>query len=271
MKPLALILSFVFCLNSSAQKYGISIESGPSIGIFPKNLTDAAFKSETSYSLGHGMTNTLGFQVFPDSSSWYFSAGLQLFQGSQVTTAYAGDDSGNYNANSRSVNSLRFQAQLAYSFKIGKLKLDLRAGFLLPVYSRTKEFQYRKDTSFNAMTTVQIQQYPSLGFIGGLNLNGSLIKNNKLRWFLNIDLSVLNSSVKRAEVVYYKDSKNASLDEVFSSTSSKITEYRKDPTEIRNNEAVLPNRFDRNQATDKLTYMQSMNAFNIRFGFQFLF
>lgn len=272
MKPLLTTFILVYAFGLSAQKYGLSIESGPSLGIFPKDLSDAAFKPTQAYSLGSGMTNVLGFQVFPDSSNWYFNAGLHVFQGQQVTTAFLStDDSGSYKANSRSLNAIRFQAQLAYSFKIGKLKLDLRAGILLPVYSRIKEFQYVRDTTFNAMTSLQIQQYPSIGFIGGLNLNGSLIKNNKLRWFLNIDLSVLNSRVKRSEIVYYKDSKQSELKDVYPDLANKVTLYRKEPTDIRNNADVLPSRFDKNQATDKLTYAQSLSAFNLRLGFQFLF
>lgn len=268
-----LALVFVFFVQLlEAQKFGLSIESGPTFGMLRKDQTDASFKHETFYSMGSGMSNNLLLHVFPDSTHWYYCGGIEWYQSNQITTAFAKlSDSGSYMANSRNLNSFRVQAQLAYSFSFARFKLDLRAGFLVPVFSSNKEYQYVNDTSYNSMTLVRLQNYPSLGFKGGVNFSGALIPSNRLRWFLNIDLTLLNSKVKSAKVIEYKDTRGRQLSEVYSSTALQETLYRKDPTLIRNNQEVLPNRFDKNQATDKLTYTQSLSSVNIKFGFIFHF
>ncbi|MCC6818467.1 MAG: hypothetical protein IT245_06230, partial [Bacteroidia bacterium] len=87
MRLISLFVASLMMLQLNAQKYGISIESGPSFGLLKKDLTDAAFQSSTSYSMGSGISNGLQFQYYPDSSNWYFSTGLELFQSNQITTA----------------------------------------------------------------------------------------------------------------------------------------------------------------------------------------
>lgn len=271
MKRLIWIFIWVLSLPLQAQKFGISIESGPTIGILKKDITDAAFPHNNFYSLGSGISTGLNLQIFPDSSNWYFSTGFELYQSSQAITAYSNMGDSSYKSNARSINSLRFQTQLAYSFNIGRLKLDLRAGFLIPLISGTREFQYTEDSTYKSMSLLYIQQYPSFGFKGGLNFNGPLIRNNKLKWFINLDLTLLNSKVKSAKYTYYKDTRNRSLEEVYPGIGDREFIYHKDPSMVRNNKDVLPASYNKDKATDKLTYVQSLNSVNLRFGFQFLF
>ncbi len=264
---------FIFLLTSSllqAQKHGLSIEAGQSFGILSKDFTDAAFPSQTSYTLGNGQSQSLSYFIFPDSSNWYFTSGVEWFRGAQAITAFKqGDDSFSYSSNARTLNSLRLQAQLAYRFDLKYLKLDIRAGVILPVISKNREEQLVKDSNVFASTTVDLKNYTSLGFKGGLTISKSLTKD--IEFFINSDVVLLNTQVKSSKVVSYYDSDNRTLETEYPDIAYREIQYRKDPTLVRNNESVLPALFRKNQATDKLTYTQSVCSINLKLGFLFLF
>lgn len=271
MKTIVLVLTCFIGVGLNAQRYGLSLESGPSLGAFKKSLSDDAYKQKSSYTLGGGIAHAILFHVRPDSSNWYFTTGFEYFQSNASTISFYELDSNAYLAASRSLNSLRFQAQLAYSFNIGKFNLDLRAGLLLPLLGSTTEYQYHKDTSYNSLTLLSLDNYPSVGFKGGINFSGPLVKNAKWKWFFNMDLTLLNSKVKSSKVFYYTDTEEREMESIYPDRASQEILFRKDPSEIRNNEAVLPARFDKNQPTDKLTYSQSISSFNFRVGLLYNF
>ncbi len=253
-----------------AQKYGLSLEAGQSFGILSKDLTDAAFPSQTSYTLGSGQSQALSFYIFPDSSNWYFSSGLEWYRGAQTIAAYKqGNDSLSYSSNARTLSSLRLQAQLAYRFDLKYLKLDIRAGVVLPLISNNSEEQYVRDSNAFASTTVDLKNYTSVGFKGGLTISKQLVKG--IEFFVNSDIVLLNTQVKSSKVKSYYDSDNRTLETEYPDVAYREIQYRKDPTLVRNNESVLPALFKKNQATDKLTYTQSVCSINLKLGFLFLF
>jgi len=270
MRHLCLLILLLTNSALFAQKYGLSIEAGQSFGILKKDLTDAAFPSQSSYSLGSGQSQALSLCIFPDSSNWYFTGGLEWYRGAQTITAFQqGTDSLQYLSNARSLSSLRLQAQFAYRFDLKYLKLDIRAGVILPVLSKNIEEQYRQDSAFHSHTTLTIKNYTSVGFKGGVSLSRQLTKN--IEFFVNSDIVLLNTQVKSANVTAYDDTEQKSLESVYPEVAYREIQYRKDPTLVRNNESVLPALFKKGQATDKLTYTQSVCSVNLKIGFLFLF
>lgn len=270
MRRIGLLLVLISGFTLQAQKYGISLEAGQSFGVLKKNFTDAAFSSNQYYSLGEGQTQALRFTVYPDSSNWYFTSGLEWFRGVQTITAFkAGKDSGQYRSNARSVSSFRFQAQLAYRFQINKIQIDVKAGVLLPLLSNNTEQQIVSDSVRTSTSVLKLKNYTSVGFKGGLCLSRSLVSN--LDIFLNSDIVLLNTQVRSAEVVDYYDSDGRALEDVYTDVAYRQTEYRKDPTLVRNNETVLPAIFKKTQATDKLTYAQSVCSLQFNLGFLYKF
>ena len=270
MKRIGLLIMLISAMTLQGQKYGLSIEAGQSFGILKKDFTDAAFPSNTSYSLGTGQSQLLRFTIFPDSSNWYFSSGLEWFHGVQTITAFkAGADSGYYRSNARTLNALRLQAQLAYRFELKHLNIDIKVGAVLPVLSSNLEQQISKDTLRSATTILKLKNYTSVGFKGGIGVSRTLVPN--LDIFLNSDIVLLNTQVRSAEVVDYYDSDNRSLETVYPDVAYRQIQYHKDPTLVRNNETVLPALFKKSQATDKLTYTQSVCSLQFNLGFQYTF
>jgi len=270
MKRIGLLIMLISGMTLYAQKYGLSIEAGQSFGILKKDFTDAAFNANKSYSLGTAQSQALRFTIFPDSSNWYFTTGLEWFRGVQTITAYqAGSDSGYFKSNARSLNSLRLQAQLAYRFDLKYIKIDIKVGAVLPILSSNKEQQMTVDSVRSATTTLKLKNYTSVGFKGGLGLSRTLVPN--LDIFLNSDIVLLNTQVHSAEVIDYYDSDGRSLETVYPDVAYRQTEYHKDPTLVRNNESVLPAIFKKSQATDKLTYTQSVCSLQFNLGFIYKF
>ncbi len=269
MRILLLLITTLSIANVHAQRYGVSFEAGASFGTLKNSETDSKFGSEQSFSLGQGQTQKLMFQYMPDSSNWYFCAGLEGFQGTQVTTAFLRKDSFRYQANYRSLNSLRLQTQLAYKFNLNFLDIDLRAGVVLPITSNNREEQYMSDSNHYNRTIMSIKNYTSLGFVGGVNVNKEIAKN--VRFFINTELMVLNTKVKSASVSEYKDDQNGSLESAYPNVSDREYIYHKDPTLVRNNASVLPALFKKDLATDKLTYTQAISSISIKVGFLIVF
>jgi hypothetical protein len=253
-----------------AQKYGISIEAGYQNGIQSKNNNDAAFPSTKSFSLGSGISRQLMFHVFPDSANWFFSTGLFALSGNGIENArYRSANGQTEMTQTLSLNSLRWINKLTYGFHLGRFELQISGGVGLPISSKLIEDTYINDTSFSSHTTAEIKSYKSLAFMGGLGLNTKVFKNFQL--FLNADVYLMNANIKSRRLSAYKDSKNRSLEDVYQTVASREYNYHTDVSLIRNNQDVLPSIFNKNKATDKLSYAQSYSSIGLQFGFLYLF
>lgn len=266
------VLLFLFChvLLSSAQRYGVSMEAGYQFGIQTSNGNDAPFPSSTSYSLGTGISKQVMFHVFPDSSNWFFSTGLQHLSGVGVLTAAdRNNHAGAHKAQMLTVGSLRMINRFSYRFQIRQIDLLVSAGFVLPLMNRLDEETFLRDSAGSSRTKARLGNYASIGMCGGLGLGTNLTKN--IRLFCNADLILLNSKVKTRTVTAYSDDEGRSMDDVYSSTAASSFFYWKDVNGIRNNEAVLPAMFNKDKPTDKLTYSSSYSSIGLQMGFLFLF
>ena len=254
----------------SAQKYGISIEAGYQKGIQTKNKNDAPYPSTKSFSLGSGVSRQLMFHVFPDSSNWFFSTGLFALSGNGVENArYISADGRTEMHQTLSLNSLRWINKLTYGFHVGRFELQVSGGIGLPISSKLIEDTYVSDSSFSSHTTAEIKSFKSLAFMGGLGINTTVFKNFEL--FLNADVYLMNANIKSRKLTAYSDSRNRSLEEVYQTVASREYEYNTDVNLIRNNQDVLPSIFNKNKATDKLSYAQSFSSIGLQFGFLYLF
>lgn len=254
----------------SAQKYGISIEAGYQKGIQTKNKNDAPYPSTKSFSLGSGVSRQLMFHVFPDSSNWFFSTGLFALSGNGIENArYISEDGRTEMHQTLSLNSLRWINKLTYGFHVGRFELQLSGGIGLPISNKLIEDTYVSDSSFSSHTTAEIKSFKSLAFIGGLGINTTVFKNFEL--FLNADVYLMNANIKSRKLTSYSDSRNRSLEEVYQTVASREYEYHTDVNLIRNNQDVLPSLFNKNKATDKLSYAQSFSSIGLQFGFLYLF
>lgn len=254
----------------SAQKYGISIEAGYQKGIQTKNKNDAPYPSTKSFSLGSGVSRQLMFHVFPDSSNWFFSTGLFALSGNGVENArYISVDGRTEMHQTLSLNSLRWINKLTYGFHVGRFELQLSGGIGLPISNKLIEDTYVSDSSFSSHTTAEIKSFKSLAFMGGLGINTTVFKNFEL--FLNADVYLMNANIKSRKLTAYSDSRNRSLEEVYQTVASREYEYHTDVNLIRNNQDVLPSLFNKNKATDKLSYAQSFSSIGLQFGFLYLF
>ena len=254
----------------SAQKYGISIETGYQKGIQTKNKNDAPYPSTKSFSLGSGVSRQLMFHVFPDSSNWFFSTGLFALSGNGVENArYISADGRTEMHQTLSLNSLRWINKLTYGFHVGRFELQLSGGIGLPISNKLIEDTYVSDSSFISHTTAEIKSFKSLAFMGGLGINTTVFKNFEL--FLNADVYLMNANIRSRKLTAYSDSRNRSLEEVYQTVASREYEYHTDVNLIRNNQDVLPSLFNKNKATDKLSYAQSFSSIGLQFGFLYLF
>ena len=253
-----------------AQKYGISIEAGYQYGIQSKNKNDAPFQSTTSFSLGEGISRQLMFHVFPDSANWFFSSGLFALSGNGVENASYRSINGQTEMHQTlSLNSLRWINKLTYGFHVGRFQLQMSGGIGLPISNKLIEDTYINDTSFSSHSTAEIKTYKSLAFMGGLGLNTAVFKNFEL--FLNADVFLMNANIKSRRLSTYTDSRNRSLEDVYQTVASREYDYHTDVSLIRNNQEVLPSLFNKNKATDKLSYAQSYSSIGLQFGFLYLF
>lgn len=253
-----------------AQKYGISIEAGYQYGIQSKNKNDAPFQSTKSFSLGEGISRQLMFHVFPDSANWFFSSGLFALSGNGVENASYRSINGQTEMHQTlSLNSLRWINKLTYGFHVGRFQLQMSGGIGLPISNKLIEDTYINDTSFSSHSTAEIKTYKSLAFMGGLGLNTAVFKNFEL--FLNADVFLMNANIKSRRLSTYTDSRNRSLEDVYQTVASREYDYHTDVSLIRNNQDVLPSLFNKNKATDKLSYAQSYSSIGLQFGFLYLF
>jgi hypothetical protein len=265
-------LLMALCMSGfiQAQKYGVSIEAGYQKGIQTKNKNDAPYPSTKSFSLGAGVSRQLMFHVFPDSSNWFFSTGLFALSGNGVENArYLSANGRTEMHQTLSLNSLRWINKLTYGFDLGRFELQVSGGIGLPISSKLIEDTYVNDSSFSSHSTAEIKNFKSLAFMGGLGINTFVFKNFEL--FLNADVFLMNANVKNRKLTAYSDSRNRSLEEVYQTIASLEYEYHTDVNLIRNNQDVLPSIFNKNKATDKLSYAQSYSSIGLQFGFLYLF
>ncbi len=267
------LLSFVICLlcitGLNAQKFGASIEFGHQFGINGLKNNDLPFRSEKKYSLASGISRQLMLHVYPDSSNWYVSAGFNHLGGNPVVTGLIRDTGTYYRAATATLNSLRFITRISYVTAVRTFKVNVSAGVILPLLSSAQEQYDVRDSSGESVTILKVKHYPSFGFNGSVGLSTSVTSG--IRFFLNADVNILHHSVKSRKVDSYSGTKGLSIEEVYPDVASRETVYHKDVTEIRNNRDVLPARFNKNQATDRLAYRVSDNSISIQAGFLFLF
>ncbi len=254
----------------NAQKYGFSLEAGQQFGINGKKENDASFPSARKYSLGSGVNRQFMFHVYPDSSNWFFSAGLSLLTGNQVITAQRGSsETMDYQALASSVNALRLMSRVSYLYTLNKYSFTFSAGLILPVLSRTREEYHARDSFETSITTSKVKNYLSLGFNGCIGVSRQITP--RIRCFLNSDVIILNHQVKSREVLKYENSRGATMETAYPNQASRETVYHRDVTQIRNNPDVLPQLFNKNQATDKLSYRVTDSSIGLQVGFLFLF
>jgi hypothetical protein len=255
---------------ANAQKYGFSIELGQHYGINKVKAEDLPFNAPLKYSSGSGTGRQLMFHIFPDSSNWFLSFGLGQMQGNPVLAASRDlRGPGNYEAVTRSVSVLRFIPRVSYLYGEGRFDMTFSAGLLLPMVSRTKEVYSRRDSAADIKTTSVLRQYPSIGFNGSIGLGVKVTP--RIRFFLNTDINILNHQVKSRTVTGYEHSGGKTLQEAYPDKASQEVLYRRDVTDVRNNRDVLPQRFNKDQPTDKLAYRVSDSSIGLHAGFLFLF
>lgn len=251
---------------SHAQKHAVGIALGQSYALFKNKYVDAAEPYNQPYSLGAGNSTLFSYRYIPDSSNWYFSAGLEWFQGNQSVYAAYKIDSFNRGGTSRSIHSLNAFAQLNYVFHLGAFNLELKSGFVLPFVNKCKEVAYVTDSNGTLIRESTYKHYMAIGYKGGLGLSTRL--TGRIACFLDAELQLLNMKVKSSKINALNDpadpNRLSNMPEAFKSVN-----YRKDPFEIRNNRDVLPAGFNSSKPTDRLTYAQSISGLGIRFGLIF--
>lgn len=263
------LLSVIFtCLAGTtyAQKHALSISLGQSYSLFKSKYVNAAEPFNQPYSLGAGNSTLFSYRYLPDSSNWYFSAGLEWFQGNQSVYSSYKIDSATRGGSSRAFNALNVFAQLNYMFHLGAYNLEIKSGFVLPLVNKCKEVSYAADTNGTLLRETTYKHYMSLGYKGGFGVSRKLTAN--ISCFIDAELQLLNMKVKSSKITNLSDpldpNRLSNMPEAFKSVN-----YRKDPFEIRNNQEVLPAGFNSSKPTDRLTYSQSINGFGIRFGLIF--
>jgi hypothetical protein len=270
IKVICLLVSIGLVGLVHAQKFGVSIEAGYQYGIQSKNKNDAPYPSTKSFSLGSGVSRQLMFHVFPDSANWFFSTGLFALSGKGVENASYRSVNGKTEMHQTlSLNALRWINKLSYGFRIGRFDVQISGGLGLPISSKLIEDTYINDSSYSSHSTAEIKNFKSLAFMGGLGLNTTMFKNFKL--FLNADVFLMNANIKSRKLTAYSDSRNRSLEDAYQTVASRENNYHTDVSLIRNNQEVLPRIFNKNKATDKLSYAQSYSSLGLQFGFLYLF
>jgi len=263
---------FLLLIGTSlnAQKYGLSVELGQQFGINKLGNYDVPFASETKFSMGNGITRQLMFHLYPDSSNWFVSFGLNQLSGNNVITAQRKNlPAMDYQVATQRIMSLRLISRVSYLFTVKSYSFNFSAGFILPLMSKNTEEYRVKDSVGWSLTTASIRHYTSVGFNGSIGV--AKLITPKIKCFLNTDINILNHQVKSKKLMAYESSNGKSFENNFPDIASKETIYRKDVTEIRNNKDVLPQRFNKDQATDKLSYRVTDSSLGFQFGFLFLF
>jgi hypothetical protein len=268
MKLTALIFVLMTSNVLTAQQYQLSFNVGHLFGFRPQVSNDVDLNGKIKYSLGNGVSSHLMFSIIPDSANWHVSMGLNTLRGNTVLVSENYQNAFQYEATSKSIVSHRIPLLLNYRFKMKRHTIQVFSGIVIPFYNRINEEYSMKDSSVYINKEYKVRNYLALGYHGGVEFNKKI--NNKLSLCLNAHLTVLNQKVKSKELKYYSDNEFNNIDFI-SDRASKEFLYKKEVTEIQNNESFLPRGFNRNLPTDLLTYTETLSSFGLSFGLKYQF
>ena len=270
LKALSTILLLLICSTLSAQKNSLWVSSGYYYGdAKSKTPSDLTWGKAKSYTLGSGTSTQLFFQHQPDSSNLIFGAGLNLIIGNRNVVRMQSGSTDTLKTATYTANSLRLVLQFGYLWSVKKFNFQLNAGLIVPINAQIKcDINYR-DSFNNSLETSVLHNYFSVGFKS--NLLCTYQVNKKIKIFVSLDQIVLNSKVRKKTVTGFQSSNQQSFNALYPNVSDKETIYLKDVLEIRNNPLLLPNAFQKDQATEQLSYAQSYSSIGFQFGLQFMF
>lgn len=270
LKALSTIYLFLFCGVLCAQKNSLWVSSGYYYGdAKSKTPSDLTWGSAKSYTLGSGTSTQLFFQHQPDSSNWMYGAGLNLLIGNRNVVRMQTGVKDTLKTATYTANSLRLVLQFGYLWSVKKINFQLNAGLIVPLQSQIKcDIDYRDSTKSSQETAI-LRNYFSVGFKSNLLCTYQI--DRKIKFFVSLDQILLNSKVRKKTITGYQSSNQQSFNALYPNVSDKETVYLKDVLEIRNNPLLLPNAFQKNQATEQLSYSQSYSSIGFQFGLQFMF
>jgi hypothetical protein len=263
-------LIFILLISTviNAQQYQLSFHIGHEFGFRPQLSNDVDLNSRVKYSLGNGVTSQLMFNVIPDSANWHFSLGMSTLRGNTILISENFINTFKYEAISKSIVSHRIPLLLNYRFKIKHSSIQIFSGIVIPFYNRIKEEYSMKDSSVFINKEFNVRNYLAIGYQGGVEYNKKI--NNKFSLCLNAHLNILNQKVKSKELSFYSDNEFNNIDFI-SDRSNREFLYKKEVTEIQNNESFLPRGFNKNLPTDLLTYTETLSSFGLSFGLKYQF
>jgi hypothetical protein len=217
------------------------------------------------YSLGGGVYNQLTFKIQPDSANWHFGLGLNSLFGNN-TIVYKQTNSAKTEADviGRKTNSLRFVGLLGVDFKVSSLQFNVYSGLIIPLLNQsTQERNQKKDTQFFNYQ-YKNKHYFAIGYTGGVRITKPI--NDKISLFFNCQTIILNQKIRSQELRSYNDYLNRDLQTVFPDKALRSSIYQKDIFDIKNNESVFPDLYNKDKATDLLSYSESFNALGFSIG-----
>lgn len=270
LKAHSTIFLLLFCSTLSAQKNSLWVSSGYYYGdAKSKTPSDLTWGKAKSYTLGSGTSTQLFLQHQPDSSNWMLGAGLNLLIGNRNVVRMQTGSKDTLKTATYTANSLRLVLQFGYLWSVKKFNFQLNAGLIVPLKSQINCAVDYRDSNKNSQETSVLRNYFSVGFKSNLMCTYQL--NKKIKFFLSLDQILLNSKVRKKTITGYQSSNQQTLNTLYPTISDKETLYIKDVLEIRNNPLLLPNAFQKNQATEQLSYSQSYSSIGFQFGLQFMF
>lgn len=270
LKAHSTIFLLLFCSTLSAQKNSLWVSSGYYYGdAKSKTPSDLTWGKAKSYTLGSGTSTQLFLQHQPDSSNWMLGAGLNLLIGNRNVVRMQTGSKDTLKTATYTANSLRLVLQFGYLWSVKKFNFQLNVGLIVPLKSQINCAVDYRDSNKNSQETSVLRNYFSVGFKSNLMCTYQL--NKKIKFFLSLDQILLNSKVRKKTITGYQSSNQQTLNTLYPTISDKETLYIKDVLEIRNNPLLLPNAFQKNQATEQLSYSQSYSSIGFQFGLQFMF
>ncbi|MES2618833.1 MAG: hypothetical protein V4613_13200 [Bacteroidota bacterium] len=271
MKKLLIILVALPFFSADAQRNSLWISSGYNYGIAKNiNEVDMNWGTPKKYSLGSGTSTQLYFQHQPDSSNWTIGAGTNILIGNR-NLAGIKENKGDSSVKSATLtsNSLRFFIQLGYAWQIKKLQFQLNAGITIPALTTINGEINTRDSFKSSVEKFKINNYFSIGFKGSFSVRYKI--KSRILLFLMLDQQILNAKVRKKSTFSYSGSDGSGLNDAYPNYSDRESVYMKNVEDIRNNKAVLPTAFNKDKATESLSYSQSYSSLGLQLGFQFLF
>lgn len=267
-----LIYTLIFVIITStvvnAQQYQLSFHAGHQFGFRSQLSNDVNLSNRIKYSLGNGVSSCLMIGIVPDSANWYVSLGLNSLRGNTVLVSENFVNKTNYDATSKYIISHRLAFLLNYRFNIKRNFIQLNSGIVLPVYNRIVEEYAMKDSVMFLNKSYNVRNYFAVGYQGGIELSKKI--NNTLSLCFSAHLTVLNQKVKSKVLNHYLDSEFNGI-EYITDRADREFYYKKEITDILNNETFLPRSFNKNLPTDLLTYTETLSSFGISLGVKYHF